>query len=201
MAIYKQLKETSISRFVQKHAKDGYVIVSSNRSENDKATNNKLDKELKKLITNAGWSFTPIYGGYVETNEKTKEKTSVYEQSFIIYNHNRKMPLKFEDLKTFALEVCKKYKQECVLICPPDEAPYYCDEDGEQSTTFDKNMSIRDLTQEYFSTLSRSKRNTKRGQFSFKFVECCLQLPSTIMGRHNRELVGEAIPRLYELED
>jgi hypothetical protein len=199
---YKLISEVKISRFIAHHAKNGYVIVSACRSENSNQENNRLDKLLQKDISSAGWSYTPIYGGYVETNRNTGDTTNVYEKSVIIYNHNRKNNNEenFTNLRSFAQDLCEIYGQECVLICPPDACPYYCDEYGNITAKFDKSLTIRDLAQEYFSLLSRGKRNKQRGHFSFKFVECCIKLPVNIMARHSRSVLGEAIPTIEDLK-
>ena len=67
---YVELKEVSFSRIVDFHSKNGYAIVSASRGENTDAENKKLDKQLKADISFAGWTFTPIYGGFVETNKE-----------------------------------------------------------------------------------------------------------------------------------
>lgn len=193
--LYRTISEASIGRFLTKHSQNGYVIVSANRSEKTPLENKKRDATLKSIISNSGWSYTPIYGGFIETNTDTNEKVRVIELSFIIYNFNRKnKELTFEDLKQFAIEIGKQFDQQAVLICPPGEAPYYCDGEGTVTMQFKKEMSIRDLTQDFFSSLSRSKRNIKRNQFTFKMAECCIKYPSNIMMRHQQSLLGEAIP-------
>jgi len=190
---YVELKEVSFSRVVDFHSKNGYAIISASRSENTDAENKKLDKQLKQDIAFAGWTFTPIYGGFVETNKETGEKTNVVERSFLVYNHNRKnKKLSFEDLKSFAIEMCEKYKQEVVFIADPKaESAAYFDADGDETFKLDKKITVRNALQEFFSTLNRSKKNVDRNKFTFKQVECCVKLPGTVAGKHSAKLLGE----------
>ena len=197
-ASYVELKEVSFSRVVDFHSKNGYAIVSASRGENSDAENKKLDKQLKADISSAGWTFTPIYGGFVETNKETGEKKNVVERSFLIYNSNRKnKDLSFEDLKKFAIEMCGKYNHEAVFIADPSsETASYFDADGDETFKLDKKITVRNALQEFFSTLNRSKRNVDRNKFTFKQVECCVKLPTTVAGKHSAKLLGET----YEIE-
>ena len=192
-ASYISLNEVSFSRIIDFHAKNGYAIVSAARGENSDSENKQLDKQLKLDISSAGWTFTPIYGGFVETNNETGEKTNVVERSFLIYNHNRKnKDFSFKDLKAFVVEMCEKYKQEAVLIADPNEdAAAYFDADGDEIFKLSKKLTVRNALQEFFSTLNRSKKNVDRSKFTFKQVECCVKLPTTASGKHLAKLLGE----------
>lgn len=192
-ASFIELKEVSFSRVVDFHSKNGYAIISASRGENTDAQNKKLDKDLKKDISSAGWTFTPIYGGFVETNKETGEKKNVVERSFLIYNHNRKNDkLSFEDLKNFAIEMCGKYQQEAIFVADPNEdSAAYFDADGDETFKLDKKITVRNALQEFFSTLNRSKKNVDRNKFTFKQVECCVKFPTTVSGKHAAKLLGE----------
>ena len=189
------ISEVSFSRMVDFHAKNGYIMVSASRSENSDTENKKLDKQLKKDIQTAGWTYTPIFGGFVETNKETGEKTNVVERSFIVYNHNKDESKDFASLQKFAIEMCKKYKQEAVLVADPtSKTVAYYDEDGEKTFDLSKNISVRNSIKEFFSTLNRSKKNIERSKFSFQEVECCTIVPSTINGLRSAKILGEAYP-------
>jgi hypothetical protein len=144
--------------------------------------NSRCDKELEKDIRSAGFSFTPIYGGY-KGAEDVKDS---YEPSYVVYCYNRDGGLvKFDYLEQFGLDMCRKYKQESVLIQRPGEPPAYYDADGnkvdmsgEDDVSFkDDNASrkygnpdnplldkvkINNASERFFSTISRDKTNPKK---------------------------------------
>lgn len=94
------LNEVNARSLIDRHSKEGYVIVSPCRGGddfgldvNDKHQKEKLNqinreriKELIDLIKSSGYSYTPVYGGFIE-NKGTEHEENVYERSFIIYNH------------------------------------------------------------------------------------------------------------------
>lgn len=159
-----------------KHAEKGYCIVSACRGtdsddpkdvESNRLENKRRTKQLASDIKNAGYSYMPVYGGYIED-----ENGEVLEASFVIFNYdNRGNSGDFNDLMSFAISMCGKYNQDSVLICEPGKVPAYYDRNGkvvsEPSKSSDK-VKINDRNEPYFTKL---KDKSKRFTYDIAFPE------------------------------
>ena len=137
------LEKSNAKRLIDKHTKDGYVILSACRGfedfnldssdDNDickhNTINNKRTKELIADIQQRNFSYTPAYGGFIENNGDSNSE-EVYEQSVIVYPYKKDNTYNFDELYEFALEMCKKYNQDSVLIKQPNDLPKYVKQDG-----------------------------------------------------------------------
>lgn len=180
------LNEVKAHSLIDQHSKDGYVIVSPCRSGEDfgldtedkhqrdelNQINNERIKEIVGLIQSKRYCYTPVYGGFIE-NKGTESEGTVYERSFVIYNHDRKRNVvyshdrkeyvgDFNDLRKFAIELANKFNQESVLIKAPDSNPEYIKKDGSLQYSFDSNVSFNDLFQVYFTDLHKNMQKTMR---------------------------------------
>ena len=121
--------------------------------------NKAADKQLRQDIQDAGFSYTPVYGGYrmKETGEES------HEPSYVVYCYNRNGGLvKFDYLEQFGIEMCRKYKQESVYVQRPGEPPVYLDYNGNQvNRTSSDNFKFNRDQEEFFTTTSRDKSNPK----------------------------------------
>ena len=201
------LNELNARTLINKHSKDGYVIVSPCRGydefgidRNDTNASAKLAiankpriKELINLIKASGFSYTPVYGGFIENlGEENEEK--VYERSFIIYPYDKQGNLRpFDDLKAFALEMCKKYNQDSVLVKAPNSAPKYVNREGETDFELGANVSFNDFAQEYFTDLHKNTQGKKAGKATrFTYTESYLNpAPCSLNESHIRHELGE----------
>ena len=86
------LNELNAKSLIDKHSKEGYVIVSPCKGAEffgiDKENKQKLAelnkdriKEFINILKSTGFSYTPVYGGFIE-NKDTDAEESVYERSF-----------------------------------------------------------------------------------------------------------------------
>lgn len=125
-----------------------------------KRRNKAADKQLRDDIHDAGFSYTPVYGGYrmKETGEES------HEPSYVVYCYNRNGDLvKFDYLEQFGIEMCRKYKQESVYVQRPGEPPVYLDYNGNQiNRTSSDNFKFNRDQEEYFTTTSRDKSSPER---------------------------------------
>ena len=125
-----------------------------------KARNKAADKQLRDDIHNAGFSYTPVYGGYrmKETGEES------HEPSYVVYCYDRKgQQLDFQDLLQFGLKMCLKYSQESVYVQAPGQPPVYLDYNGNQiNRTSSDNFKFNRDQEEYFTTTSRDKSSPER---------------------------------------
>lgn len=157
-----------------------------------KRRNAAATQQLQKDIKDAGFSYTPVYGGY-----KPKDGgEATFEPSYIVYCYNRSGDLvKFDYLEQFALAMCKKYKQESVYVQRPGEPPVYLDCDGNQmnSSSSDEFKFNRDQ-EEYFTTKSRDKSNPQRFTADIVFENLYIPLrPGSYNENMRRRKSGEYI--------
>lgn len=182
------LNETSSIHILQAHADTGYVVISACRGTNTVQENNRLTRELEDDIRATRFSYTPVYGGFIEDKGLPTER-QVYEASFIIYcKHRGGADGDADELFEFGLSLCRKYDQDSFLFKAPADVPKYYDQLGKVEMEFDGNPSIGDVTQEYFTSLSKTDMKNDR----FTFTESYLApKPETYGERHVRHLSGE----------
>lgn len=184
------LNESGINRML-KHGDNGMIIISSNRSDiastnpdisledeyamflrnkglhhsDDiakkwlKLRNKIADNELKKILSNSPYSYSMVYGGY-HGQDGTKDE---FEPSYVIYAKDKKgniMP--FNDLLSFALTLCKRFKQESVYVQKPNESPIYMNYKGEKVNSSEgKNFKIN-RDEMFYTTTKRKKVNPQK---------------------------------------
>lgn len=144
-----------------KHAEKGYGIVSACRGDETRSSNNQRTKQLAADIKSAGYSYMPVYGGYIED-----DNGEVLEASFVVFNYdNRGNSGDFENLKEFLIDMCGKYNQDSVLVCEPEDVPKYYDRNGNVVSDPDnssRNTKVNDKSQSYFTQMKN-----KSGRFTY----------------------------------
>ncbi len=168
-----------------KHVEKGYCIVSACRGtdsndhrdiENNRLENKRRTKNLASDIKNAGYSYMPVYGGYIE--DKNGE---VLEASFVIFNYdNRGNSGDFEDLKSFAIEMCGKYNQDSILICEPGNVPMYYNRNGDIVSDPSKSsnkVKVNDKNEPYFT---KFKNKSKQFTYDIAFPDGDDELTSSL---------------------
>ena len=126
-----------------------------------KRRNAKADKVLKRDIIDAGYSYSPVYGGY----HGKDSVQDTYEPSYVVYNYKRgdDNPGDFYELEQFAIKMCNKFKQESVYVQEPGSSPKYLDGDGNQVNMFSSNdFKFNRDDEEFYTTTSRDKTNPQR---------------------------------------
>ena len=184
------LNEMTVDRLLGKHYNNGFIIISASRGENDNQTNNQLSKQLLNDIKNSGFSFVPVFGGFIE-NKGTENEKQVYETSYIVLNFDRNGNEKdFNALKNLAINLCKKYNQDSVLVKAPNGAPQYITQNGNVDMEFNGDVKINDLTQQYFSSFIKTQ-NIDKNQDNRKHTSFINPKPMTYNEGHIRHLKGE----------
>ena len=182
------LNEVNARSLIDRHTADGYVIISPCRGGADFGLdpndprqkemladiNHKRVKEFVNILKQTDFSYTPVYGGFIENKGKENEE-NVYERSFVVYNHHKDGSVgDFEELRQFALDMARKYNQDSVLIQEPNGKPQYVKQDGEVDFGFDGDIAFNDLSQEYFTDLHKNSHKTMGDDSSptrFSFLE------------------------------
>lgn len=204
------ITEVNAKSMLDRHSEPGYIIVSPCRgyedydlNPNDPSSKSKLGKinntNIKDMIgriKQSGYSYTPVYGGYIE-NLGTDHPETVHERSFVIYNHGRKGNVgDMNKLYQFGLELAKLYNQNEILVKWPNKNPMYVDKDGNETFKLGRNASFNDLSQQYFTDLRKNthkvKDPTKAKPTRFTFIETFVPgKPTSMASRIARDLDGE----------
>ncbi len=182
------LNEVNARSLIDRHTADGYVIISPCRGGADFGLdpndprqkeiladiNHKRVKEFVNILKQTDFSYTPVYGGFIENKGKENEE-NVYERSFVVYNHHKDGSVgDFEELRQFALDMARKYNWDSVLIQEPNGKPQYVKQNGEVDFGFDGDIAFNDLSQEYFTDLHKNSHKTMGDDSSptrFSFLE------------------------------
>lgn len=132
--------------------------------------NEMSDGELERMLRSAEFpfSFSAVYGGYHGQDGNVDS----FEPSYVIYNHMKDGTVgNWESLYELALTLCRRYKQESVLINAPGAAPVYQDCDGNTVSSKSSNATkFNREGEEYFTTAKKEKRgNPQRFTFDIQF--------------------------------
>ena len=206
------INEINAKTLISRHSKDGYIVISPCRGADDfkdiinpnqssteqlAAINNKRIKEIIAIIKNSGYSYTPVYGGFIE-NLGTDKETNVYERSFVIYNHDKNGNVgDFKQLYGLGIQLAKKFNQDSFLCQAPNENPKYITQNGNVDVEFDNNkLAFNDISQEYFTDLHKNtdkfKNADKRTPTRFSYTECFINpSPQCLSESHARRINNE----------
>ena len=197
-----KINEVTVDRVLNKHGKNGMVIISANRSDLDGETNNINTRELIRDIRSTGFSYFPVYGGYHGTNNIIDS----FEPSFVVTNFSKTGEIgdeeDFQRLFDFAIEMCGKFNQDSVLVKAPNEVPHYYNRNGEITDSESTGKVIKnDPNQEFFTSLIKTDKldrehpeRSKRFTYDISFDECyCNPNPCTLNERIRRRRSGEIL--------
>lgn len=199
------INELNAKSLISRHSKDGYCVVSPCRGYADFGLTPDKDKEklaninrqrvkdIIELIKDKGFSYTPVYGGFVENQGEDNEEV-VYERSFIIYPFTKGGErVDFTELKAFAVGLGKRFNQDSVLVKEPNAPARYVDKDGNTDFELGDNVVFNDIAQTYFTDLH--KNTGKFGDISnrkptrFSYIESYINpAPQCLSERHCRHL-------------
>lgn len=163
-----RITETNLNRIVNTHMKKGMIIISAVRVERTQEENKIKTEELKTEIKKAGYSFIPVMGGYISTDQITGEKKEDVETSFIV-------PTSGDNKELFDLgkSLCKEFNQETFLYSDGTKPPAYFTSDGTLDFSFSGGIKYNDLMQQYFTQISKysePKNGSKYGKSDKRFT-------------------------------
>lgn len=204
------INELNAKSLIGKHSTDGYVIISPCRGYSDfgldrtnplsrgelARINNERIRKFIQEIKESGYSYTPVYGGFIE-NKGEPDEEQVYERSFIIYNRDKEGNKKeFNELYEKALEWCKEYNQDSILVKTPNDPPKYIKGDGSVDMEFSGDVSFNDFAETYFTDLHKNtdkyKDDKNRTPTRFTYTEAYINpAPQCLSEAHSRYLSSE----------
>jgi hypothetical protein len=154
------LVESSLNRILDTHTRNGYIIITSYWGGGEKSDQqNKSDfAQIKQDVRGYGFSYVPVFGGFVEDIGEPTER-EVREPALFVPNYKVATNKPYDDdslIRNMGIELSKKYNQDSFLYKPRDgEKAYYIDKNGNVDMTFN-NKTVNDLTQIYFTDLAKS---------------------------------------------
>ena len=169
------IKESNWSR-LSRHVKDNCFMISASRGDKTEKENKARTEQLAKDLRTYNLGFIRVLGGYIE-NKGIEDERDVTEESFFVpmpKNYNE------EDFFNIAIELCKKYNQDSVLISMPNYTEFgYYDKNGKFDFSPGNKLTFTDSSiGEYFSALVKgSKRNVK---WAFTTEWLAIRHPSSV---------------------
>lgn len=162
------IDETTLNRVLSKHFKDGFIIITADKSYiTDPTERKERFKSLKRDIVNAGYSYIPVYGGYKETDPETGKQYDApsFEYGLLVPNQKpfSNKSKNDDNLIELGKKLAAKYDQETFLYKPKgdDYNSYWVDANGNFVQNF-KGLTINDMSQEFFTKLYHSKNPQKK---------------------------------------
>lgn len=158
-----KMTDSNLARFYT-HTQNGYFIISASRNNYTDEENIERTKKLEQNIRNAGLGFISTLGGYVED-----KNIPVEELSFLVpYRKEYGTQKEFLQL---ALDLCKKYEQESVLIQLPDfnnGKAVYVNGNADVDMVFE-GWGIKKENEPYYTRLEKGSHSDK--PFTFRDAE------------------------------
>jgi hypothetical protein len=158
--------ERSLNRLLGTHTENGYIIITSYRGDKSDKQNKEDFAEIKKQIRQYGFSYVPVFGGFIENIDKPNQR-EVREPALFVPNYKVATISPFEDdslMRKMCVVLAKQYKQDSFLYKPKgNDNAYYITKNGDIDMTF-KNKTVNDLTQIYFTDLAKSHHVKGKGK-------------------------------------
>lgn len=196
------LRETNLKKMLSTHSDAGYIIITAFRNEYPYVENVRRNNKLKQDIDKTGYSYIPVWGGYIEKKE-SGELITVKERSFIITNFPRGKSISTGDskeLKSIGKMLCKKYDQHTFLYKPTgtESTAFYLKSSGAVDQKF-TNVTPSEAADIYFTNLSKAARKELKLTKSFTYQEGILwfaQSPNSLSEAYKRR--GEVFLRFND---
>jgi hypothetical protein len=120
-----RVDETSVGKMLNTHMGVGYIVISASRGNLSRLDNHRRTNALKAHIKKSGYSYIPVWGGYIE-NAGTDDAMEVKEASFVVFPFRRTRGADgdlqglddkdgAESLKHFGARMCRLFDQEAFL--------------------------------------------------------------------------------------
>lgn len=185
----KQSLRPAFDKYINKMG--GYEAIDSDALYNEEQNwlrrrNAAADKQLLQDIKNAGYTYTPVYGGYHGSDDVQDS----YEPSYVVYNYKRSNePADFQELEALALKLCSKYHQDSVYVQRPNQPPVYLDSDGNQvNSSSSDNFKFNRDKEQFYTTNKRDKSNPQRFTSDIVFENLYIPLRPASYNENMRRL-------------
>jgi hypothetical protein len=150
-------------------------------------------RKIENDLNHADVGYIPIYGECRQANDDGKEGAkSISLSAFFLPCYDRhRNPMDYEKVKNAAIQLGNKYKQEVIVLNPPNgHHPYYSvtakygEEDvGAERHSFREGATLNEIAQNYFTLISKR---------TCEFISIASD-PQSIMEAHSRYARGEIV--------
>lgn len=150
-------------------------------------------RKIENELNHADVGYIPIYGECREANDGGKEGAkSISLPAFFLPCYDRhRNPMDYENVKNAAIRLGKKYKQEVIVLNPPNgHHPYYSvttqygeEAVGAERHSFREGATLNEIAQNYFTLISKG---------TCEFISIASD-PQSIMEAHSRYARGEIV--------
>ena len=180
------IKESNWSR-ITKHINDNCFMISGCRGDKTEKENKQRTEQLAKDLRAEGLGFVRVLGGYIE-NKGEEDEREVTEESFFV-----PMPKNYDEDKFFdvAIELCKKYNQDSVLISMPNYVDFgYYDKNGNFDFSPGDKLTFNNVG-EYFSALVKGSKRNVKWAFTTEWlaIRHPSSVPQSVLMKQNGELL------------
>lgn len=140
---------------LKKHidSEQGFIIISAHLLDITEDIEVKRAMELCQQLYSFKLGYIPLRATYIKTNNNQE----LYEHCFFVHKSQR------NDFKQIALELCKTFKQECVLFVENKNA-YGLSKNGDTALLGDCLGTIEEINQ-YWSKLKEKQQEHKHIKF------------------------------------
>lgn len=180
--------KNKIYSVANRYMDNGMFVISAFRNERSDEENLMNHEKLCQEIRDNDLGFVSALGGYVE-NKKNEGEVQVEELSIIV--PYRKEVISEEDFVKLAVDLCKEFNQETVLVCVPwmfDGKPTYLTSNFDVDMQFKKEFSTTKEGEHYYTKIkNRAKTNTPN---AFTYRDAI----STTREEVQRKYIGYRIP-------
>ncbi len=109
------INDATAKNLMKQHENQGYILLSTCRSENTAQQNNIATHELKNSIIESMFSYKEVFCAYRAGNDEVS-----FEKSFMIFpakyeRDSIKVNVEFDDLYDFAMRESIQYQQNTIL--------------------------------------------------------------------------------------
>ena len=158
-----EMNESDWSRLYY-HKNNGCFMISAYRNENSEEVNKQKTDKLASELKNKNLGFIRILGGFIE-NKGTPNEVEVVEESFFV---PKPKGVSDEDFFDVAIQLCKNYDQDSVLISLPNytDFGYYNKQGKFDFSPGDRMIFNKEHIKEYFSELVYGRRHHIKFAFS-----------------------------------
>ena len=158
-----EMNESDWSRLYY-HKNNGCFMISAYRNENSEEVNKQKTEKLASELRDKNLGFIRILGGFIE-NKGTPNEVEVVEESFFV---PKPKGVSDEDFFDIAIQLCKDYDQDSVLISLPNYTKFgYYNKQGEFDFSPGERMIFNEKhIKEYFSELVYGRKHHIKFAFS-----------------------------------
>lgn len=173
---------------------NGMFIISAFRDETERTPeeNLKMHEKLCQEIRDNDLGFVSTLGGFIE-NKGTPDEANVDEISLIV--PYRKDVISEEDFVKLAVDLCREFNQDSVLVCVPwmfDGKPTYLTKSFDVDGQFKKEFSLTNEEDIYYTKIKRRAKGNNPNSFTLR------EMDSISREEVEKRYIGNRVPKSFQ---